>query len=234
MYYICKMYADTQSCIRKINDWKLVMATSAYYPVTYMRKLVWNNDIKQEICDFVKAIPKNCFKGPSNKDYDQRRKGIVDTSHPYYGYLWTCNDNNKGPWGDYDLLSCPAIKKLADQIGERTYYHIMVKWTNKGLRMPFKPVMQSAELDQQEGFEIERLWDIICPLQGNFDESPFEVLDSRTNTLYPAIPKGIPMLLPIEPWWHHSWEETREDARITLHFRGCAPVTYDAVASKLG
>lgn len=201
------------------------MSKSPYYPVTYLKKLKWD---KEAILDFVKSIPLDSFKGPSKLEYS----GTRDDKHPYYSYLYTCNDNTKSSWGDYNLTSCEAIKNVLDQFDSRWWYHLLVKKANKGLRIPFKPMLQSKELDVQEDFDQQRTWDIIFPLQGGFIESPLEILDTRSGTHYTLEPKGIPFLVPTQSYWNFSWEETVYDSRYTLHIRGCEPIKYDFIADK--
>ena len=185
------------------------------YPFYYFPKIQFN---AYAIKEFIESVPEEYWKGPDISEYID----VPKKDHLADGKLFTLHNNN------YNLLQCNEIKKLADnfKIGNKPlYYQISIKKSANGFKSPFHPLLQHPKLDELIG--MKRTWDIIVPIQGGFQESPLEAIDTRTNEHYVLVPKGQAFMVPADPLWHYSWKETVEDFRYTVHIRGKHPVTYE-------
>lgn len=193
------------------------------YPFFYLYNLKVDAD---PIIEFINSIPEHEWNGPKFKNKeDEENRGV----HPAQGLVWHASDKRS------DFKSCQEIVKTKQYFLESTGFNLvnggmMIKKSKKGYRAPFHPLMQYVEYDKKH--RIKRTFDIIVPLQGGFKESPLEAVNTNTNKHYVLEPKGIPFVVPSDPSWHYSWEETVEDYRYTLHLRGVQPSTYSYLISQ--
>lgn len=192
------------------------------YPFFYLYNLTFN---ASPIIDFINSIPEDEWSGPKFKNKEDERRLKI---HPAQGLIWHANDKQS------NFKSCKEILEIKNYFLESTGFNLinggmMIKKSKKGYRAPFHPLMQYVDYDKKH--YIKRTFDVIIPLQGGFKESPLEAIDTKTNEHFVLKPKGIPFIVPSDPSWHYSWEETVEDYRLTLHLRGVQPSTYKHIKS---
>jgi hypothetical protein len=172
--------------------------------------------------EYVNSIPSNEWIGPHIGNYDP---SVKIEPHPADNKLWTANSSLS------NFLSCAEIEKIAKYFTKDKilFSSMMIKKSIKDYRSSFHPLMQNEEYDKKNN--IVRTFDIIVPIQGGFQESPLEAIDTKTNNHYTLVPKGKAFMVPNDPSWHYSWCETVYDFRYTLHLRGIMPITYNGMKS---
>ena len=186
------------------------------YPFFYFYDLKFD---QSKILEFINTIPENEWVGPHIGNYDSE---VEVTEHLADNNLWTANNI------DTDFTKCEEINKIANYFspnGRKFYKGIMIKKSAKGFRSPFHPLMQNLWFDKKHN--IQRTFDIIVPIQGGFNESPLEAIDTKTNEHFTLVPKGLAFMVPNDPSWHYSWCETVHDFRYTVHLRGVMPVRHE-------
>jgi len=186
------------------------------YPFFYFYDLEFD---KNKLLEFANSLPSNEWLGPHIGNYD---KSVPITAHPADDNLFTANSMTS------NFLKCDEIKKISSYFKDGRvplYRGMMIKKSRKGYKAPFHPLMQNQEFDKK--FGIVRTFDIIIPIQGGFEESPLEAIDTKDNSHHVLKPIGKAFMVPNDTSWHFSWLETVYDFRYTLHLRGQLPITYE-------
>jgi hypothetical protein len=192
---------------------------SASYPFFYFYDLDFN---PLKIMEYVNSLPEDEWIGPHIGNFDPT---IKIEPHPADDKLWVATEMRT------NFLKCAEIKDIADYFtkGMQLFSSIMIKKSIKGHETPFHPLMQNLEFDIRNN--ISRTFDIIVPLQGGFQKSSLEAIDTKTDEYFRLIPKGKAFMVPNDPSWHYRWCETVYDFRYTLHLRGIMPITYKGMKS---
>jgi hypothetical protein len=192
---------------------------NSFYPFFYFYDLDFN---PSKILEYINTISENEWIGPHIGNYDPT---VQIEPHPADNKLWTANNFLS------DFTKCNEIVKIQNYFtkGRKLCPSMMIKKSIKDYKSPFHPLMQNEAYDKKNN--IVRTFDIIVPIQGGFQESPLEAIDTKTNDHYTLVPKGKAFMVPNDPSWHFSWCETVFDYRYTLHLRGVMPITYDGMKS---
>jgi hypothetical protein len=191
------------------------------YPFFYFYDLEFN---KNSLLEFINSLSETEWIGPHIGNYD---KSIPIAPHSADNKLFTANSITS------DFMRCSEIAKIASYFTEGPqplFQMMMIKKSKNGHRAPFHPLMQNLEYDKKHN--IIRTFDIIVPIQGGFEESPLEAIDTKDNSHHVLKPIGKAFMVPNDPSWHFSWAETVYDFRYTLHLRGQWPFTYNEMRNK--
>jgi|DEB0MinimDraft_3_1074331.scaffolds.fasta_scaffold45726_3 hypothetical protein len=201
------------------------------YPFFYFYDFDWD---RQAVLDYFLNLPESGWRSPKITNFtDEPGIDTYEGDHPATGLIWVASSQHT------DFISeCPAVAKIADTFSItpntqapsdkiRIFRNMIVKKSKRGHDPGFHHLLQNKQLDER--FGITRTADIIFPLQGGFKQDPLQALDTRTGKEYTLVPKGVPFMVPNEPFWHYRWNENEFDWRLTLHFRCIIPVTYDLI-----
>lgn len=174
---------------------------------------------KNALLQFVNNIPDNIWKGPHIGNYDP---DIELQPHVYDNKIFIASDL------DYDFLSNSAIRDIAnhfkDEHGNPYWKNLAVLKTTKDHDMFLRPIMQREELDVKNN--LVRTWEVIIPIQGSFTENPMRAYDTKNEEWYTSNHRDNPFVIPSNPQWWYTWNETEYDFRITLHLRCYNKPTY--------
>ena len=186
----------------------------------------WLDFDRAALLTVAKSIPEQLWRGQGPPEY------VSETP---------LNLRPADSWGmntalsyDHDYSTEPAIQHLNSQLtlagGCRAwYYSIAWKRSRKGYRSPMMPMMAYAVLDQQLG--IDRTFDILIALEGDFETNPLTAVHVPTGKEYTLTPRGHALAIPTTRAWHYSWYEGEYPYRYTLHLRSRAPITWQLMHS---
>lgn len=186
--------------------------------------LPWVEFDQHELLKTVSSIPEHRWRGQGVDEYfldhTQGPRNIVPADS------WNMNTALGSDW---DYTQDPQIHSLRTQFtlaGRCLFYTINWKRTRRGYQSPRRPMMTYPEAELPLG--IQRTFDVIVPIQGDFGQTPLVAIDPESGTEYTCFRtrgRACAVAMPTTPDWHYTWNEGVYDYRYALHLRFRQPVT---------
>ena len=186
------------------------------FPFQYVEWLEYDSE---KLLELVTSIPETLWRGQGPGEYTADNPLNKRPAHEY-GMNTALNLDH-----DYDQY--PVIQDLKKQLmlgGQCLYYTINWKRSKKDYFSDWNTMMNNET--QNKRFKIERTFDIVVPVVGDFRENPVEAKRVSTGEEFVYEPKGTAMAIQTSSDWHYRWCEEGNPYRYTLHLRSRKPVTW--------